>query len=349
MRKVFWVIMFAAIVGLLVPSCNMTDKCTDCDWDAAQFGAKAIDDGAHEGNEHFFFLPPVVPDPNATGIFDPALSPEVQIVNLLDNEYDPTDPIIETFTMGEGSELIRVVPEEEHYIVNWHTDEYNLDAEATYRIRVLVDNIELGFADVDVVNSGNQLKNVETDEFIPLKDGRTLPIKFRIEDGALVPEYQVGDVGPAGGWIFYDDEADGNDDIAGYRYLEAAPSDQSTFIKWHDGSPHIATEAIATAIGTGSANTAKIVAVQGPGSYAAQVCNDLTIGGYSDWFMPSQKELNTMRVNLYLNGVGEFAPAFYWSSSEKMYSHAWNQDFSTGFSYIGTKSSDHRVRAIRAF
>ena len=30
MRKVFWAIMFVAIVGLLVLSCDMTDKCTDC-------------------------------------------------------------------------------------------------------------------------------------------------------------------------------------------------------------------------------------------------------------------------------------------------------------------------------
>ena len=37
-------------------------------------------------------------------------------------------------------------------------------------------------------------------------------------------EYAVGDTGPAGGVIFYDDEADGTDDIPGVRYLEAAIS-----------------------------------------------------------------------------------------------------------------------------
>ena len=37
-------------------------------------------------------------------------------------------------------------------------------------------------------------------------------------------EYAVGDIGPAGGVIFYDDEADGTDDIPGVRYLEAVIS-----------------------------------------------------------------------------------------------------------------------------
>ncbi|MBI4542543.1 MAG: hypothetical protein HY705_05895, partial [Gemmatimonadetes bacterium] len=73
--------------------------------------------------------------------------------------------------------------EEEYYIVNWHTDQFALDPAVTYRIRALVGDVELGFADVDVVSGGKELKDVSTGEFIPLLDGRTLPIKFRIEQG----------------------------------------------------------------------------------------------------------------------------------------------------------------------
>ena len=79
---------------------------------------------------------------------------------------------------------------DEYYIVNWHTDEFDLNATATYRISVLVEGTELGLADVDVVNSGKDLKNVITGAFIPLKDGRTLPIKFRIEGVSEPPEPQ---------------------------------------------------------------------------------------------------------------------------------------------------------------
>src|SRR5204863_6068641 len=76
----------------------------------------------------------------------------------------------------------------EVYTLKWRTDQFTLDASKTYRIRVLVfGNYELGHADVDVVNSGSQLKNVQTGQFIPLLDGRTLPIKFRIETGAVPP------------------------------------------------------------------------------------------------------------------------------------------------------------------
>jgi len=73
----------------------------------------------------------------------------------------------------------------QYYQVDWHTDLFNLDPAKTYRLNVVVGGIVLGFADVDVVSNGSALKNVNTNEFVPLKDGRTLPIKFRIERGAL--------------------------------------------------------------------------------------------------------------------------------------------------------------------
>jgi len=44
--------------------------------------------------------------------------------------------------------------------------------------------------------------------------------------------YDLRDIGPAGGYIFYVKSGYSN----GWRYLEAASSDQSTGIKWHNGS-----------------------------------------------------------------------------------------------------------------
>jgi alpha-tubulin suppressor-like RCC1 family protein len=95
-------------------------------------------------------------------------------------------PLLAEYTTadGPGSETVRLVAVDEHYIVNWHTNEFDLDEATTYRIRVLVDGTELGYADIDAVSSGRELKSVNTDQYIPLKDGRTLPIKFRIEVGA---------------------------------------------------------------------------------------------------------------------------------------------------------------------
>jgi hypothetical protein len=82
---------------------------------------------------------------------------------------------------------------------SWHTDQDSLHAECTYRITVFVgprvDSPQLGFADVDVVSSGNQLKNVNNNEFIPLLDDRTLPIKFFVGVGSTCDPNGGGDCG----------------------------------------------------------------------------------------------------------------------------------------------------------
>ena len=154
----------------------------------------------------------------------------------------------------------------------------------------------------------------------------------------------VGDTGPAGGLIFYDKGSYSD----GWRYLEAAPSDQSTGVQWYNGS-YITTGATGTAVGTGQANTTAIVTMQGAGTYAAQLCDDLVEGGCSDWFLPSKDELNQMYVNLKEEGVGGFADYYYWSSSEGSAYNAWSQSFLDGLQHKYNKDGTNRVRAVRAF
>jgi PKD repeat protein len=163
----------------------------------------SISDAVHgEGRAHFYFLPPLVREPVPDGVFDPGLSPRVLICEI-DGDSCLKPPLVE-FSMdsGKGSERVRVCPEEEHYIVNWHTRNFELDGAKTYRIRVLLDGIELGYCDVDVVGSGGELKTVDREEYVPLKEGRTLPIKFRIEEGAcLPPEADFAALDPTSGLI----------------------------------------------------------------------------------------------------------------------------------------------------
>ncbi|HEX7243466.1 MAG TPA: Ig-like domain-containing protein [Longimicrobiaceae bacterium] len=142
-----------------------------------------ISDAAHAGAvPGFYFLPPMVPQPSYGGTFDAALSPRAEICELAGTTCGT---VIAQYSMtsGTGSEVIRVSPTEQHYIFNWHTDDFNLDLAKHYRITVFVGQFRLGFADVDAVSTGKELKNVDTDQYIPLKDGRTLPVKFRIETG----------------------------------------------------------------------------------------------------------------------------------------------------------------------
>ena len=176
---------------------------------------------------------------------------------------------------------------------------------------------------------------------------------------ASAPSYTIGDTGPAGGVIFYDDEADGTDDIAEARYLEAAPTDidvsgDLTHV-WGGYGTAVGSSARGTAIGTGEANTAAIVAAYGAsdpynetGDYAARLADQYAYEGYSDWFLPSQDELDLMYKNK--DVIGGFASAWYWSSSEDGADAAWSQDFGTGRQYVSNAGdTSDRVRAVRAF
>ncbi|HEX2189051.1 MAG TPA: Ig-like domain-containing protein [Longimicrobiaceae bacterium] len=144
-----------------------------------------VSDAAHSGTvPGFYFLPPMVQQPSYTGTFDPALSPQVEVCELSGTSCGT---VIATYTTttGPGGEVVRVDPGGEKYSINWHTDLFSLDVTRHYRISVFVGSFRLGFADVDPVSTGKELKLVDTGEYIALVDGRTLPVKFRIETGIV--------------------------------------------------------------------------------------------------------------------------------------------------------------------
>jgi alpha-tubulin suppressor-like RCC1 family protein len=183
-RRLFPAASLTALTALLLAGCS----------DDRPLGPEnerlyAISDGGHDGNEHFFFMRPLVPELTYTGDFDPTYAAEVRVCEWDGAACVGTDIANFTTSTGTGSEIIRIDPIAEHYIVNWHTNRANdgagLDPTKTYRIIVSSDGYQLGFADVDVVSTGKELKNVNTDEYVALKDGVTLPIKFRIETGAV--------------------------------------------------------------------------------------------------------------------------------------------------------------------
>jgi hypothetical protein len=126
----------------------------------------------------------------------------------------------------------------------------------------------------------------------------------------------------------------------------AAPSDQSASIQWYNGS-YTATNAKGTALGSGNSNTNSIVAIQGVGTYAAKLCADLELNGYSDWFLPNRDELNKLYLNR--DAIGGFEAASYWTSFEDNSYFAWVRYFENGYEGFKNKSETSRVRAIRYF
>jgi hypothetical protein len=173
--------------------------------------------------------------------------------------------------------------------------------------------------------------------------------------------YEVGDVGPAGGWVFH--ISDG-----GLHGLEAAPVDQGVDQDGGYGAEwgcygETVPGTFGTAVGTGQANTALIVAhtcsinpqYGGNAHEAANLAIAYSVNGYADWFLPSEDEAELMYRNLQVNDIGGFAGggrAYYWSSTER-------NDFAASVIFMGPgtrsrhgliKAEDRiRVRAARAF
>jgi hypothetical protein len=82
---------------------------------------------------------------------------------------------------------------------------------------------------------------------------------------------------------------------------------------------------------------------------AAELCDDLDMGGYTDWFLPSIDELKLMYQNLKEKGLGNFTDGDYLSSSEYDKDYIWLQRFGDGKQDFNSKGLPMRVRSVRAF
>lgn len=146
----------------------------------------------------------------------------------------------------------------------------------------------------------------------------------------------------AGGIIFYLDSTD-------MHGLVCAPNDQG-IAEWGCSTSIIS--GTSEFIGTGFQNTALIVLACSDINYAAKICNDLVLNGYSDWFLPSKFELNLLYKNLADNGWGNFTWEVYWTSTQSTATNSnsisfWPPDdhrFRTD-----VKNVQRTVRAIRIF
>jgi hypothetical protein len=159
-------------------------------------------------------------------------------------------------------------------------------------------------------------------------------------------------------------------DGTGQHGFVAATTDQSTGIQWYNGA-YVNRNATEDGFLAGIKNTQRIIADQGAGNYAAQLCANYRGGGFTDWYLPSKYELNILYVRRIF--VGNFSNADYWSSNFEdgwrkcNLMRSWNPglgavywcslvnmlaisvNFSNGDIFEAIQSDMHNVRAIRTF
>jgi hypothetical protein len=170
--------------------------------------------------------------------------------------------------------------------------------------------------------------------------------------------YQVGDIGPAGGFVFYIS-------AAGMHGLEAAPMDLAAIDSdfWDPSIPGWgATRGwgcmgtsipTSTAFGTGHANTQAIMDNCPVAPIAARWAADYSLNGFSDWYLPSNDELVLLyqKSNFGSGEVPGFIGTVYWSSSQSDANYVWYVAFGTGMNYPSAIKDNNplRIRPIRSF
>lgn len=168
------------------------------------------------------FLPPVGDAGVLTGNFDPNVDLSIEIFALSNGEAAGA-PLGPTFTTTDGSITVTNDPNvDEEYHANWDTSLTDVEDGTSVRVEVRLPNAPtdapacnpatadlangcLAFFDVQLWRNMGQAKKTQvgtaiganaTDDTLDLTNGRTLPIKVHIEQGAA-------DTPPVAKWILY--------------------------------------------------------------------------------------------------------------------------------------------------
>jgi len=174
----------------------------------------------------------------------------------------------------------------------------------------------------------------------------------------------VGDTGPGGGNVFYvaptSFTSTGSACGTKCMYLEVAPTGWITAAtpagqkncttlgtstldpkcEWSGNTSNLI-GTTGTGIGTGYANTSAMITQSGTTGKAGTVARAFKGGGKTDWFLPSEDELNQMYLNKGISGIDS---GRYWSSTERK-----SQAFDDGSPGRSDKTNTYYVRPVRAF
>jgi outer membrane protein OmpA-like peptidoglycan-associated protein len=175
----------------------------------------------------------------------------------------------------------------------------------------------------------------------------------------------VGDTGPGGGVVFYVSNTSfpcGVSLTDNCTYLEKAPASGVSIMDWsvNYSTTLIGATAQNSAIGSGAANTAAIVAQNGTynastNNYEAGFAQSYSNNGLSDWYLPSKDELTalyTYESNTASPDTWFIYGYFFNSSTEYDATHLWGIGmWPTGQTIVNGvgKTDNNWIIAIRAF
>lgn len=290
-------------------------------------------------------IDPRVSSPNGTGyvIYQTSFGRPVVSSSLaeLDQQISTINPSVGVTTSVDLTSLA-IGGSVANYSFTGGTYNYNGVVASSTAASITVTPVGLGVITVDgsVVNSGeasgsiNLTAGIEKSIIVTTTEAGKLAKTYTIKVTRLVigMNYQ-------GGKIAYIDGT-------GLHGLIAAPSDQSASAQWGCVGIYIS-GADGIIIGSGSQNTIDINNGCNTAGISARIAGDLSLGGYTDWYLPSKDELN----QLYLNkvAIGNFVNGLYWSSSEATAGSAYCQFFVVGSTAANLKSTNYNVRAVRSF
>ena len=170
-----------------------------------------------------------------------------------------------------------------------------------------------------------------------------------LQDGPCAVTYEIGDIGQAGGRVFYT-----TDD--GRHGMESAPND-ITGLEW--GCHGVQVEGVTSfGIGDGDVNSKDLgdnacasVSRWG-GRTISDAVRDYDAKGFKDWYIPSRGDMSRMYSELTSKGVGNFARNLYWVSSvlsSENNRFTWMVSGGNARLWIGERSLRKPVRPIRSF
>jgi hypothetical protein len=183
-----------------------------------------------------------------------------------------------------------------------------------------------------------------------------------------------------GGGYFAGQISTAGNGVADYNLVVAPVSSGQNYLQWKIEN---STTAGTSSVIDGPTNSSNMNNATHP---AAQFCEGLTIGGFSDWYMPAKNELEVCYYNLkptttanntasgintnavpsrssgYTSGIPAQTSAAdfkntgtedfdignkYWSSTQGSGSNSWSQYFYNGIQDLDLKDRYRRVRAVR--